>query len=117
MAELVDRIQVAWATLMDLVSPLSGAQLTTAGPPDGWAVKDHLVHIADWERASSCVLRREPQASRPGRVMRNASIEANPHLLVRARAAGSGLTAVPRGEAAGPGSSQRRYAAGTDWVG
>lgn len=61
-AELVDRIQVAWATLMDVVSPLSEAQLVTAGPPDGWAVKDHLVHIADWERATTCVLRRQPQA-------------------------------------------------------
>jgi hypothetical protein len=61
-AELVDRIQVAWATLMDVVSPLSEAQLVTAGPPDGWAVKDHLVHIADWERATTFVLRREPQS-------------------------------------------------------
>src|SRR5438067_2268117 len=46
---------------MDVVSPLSEAQLTAAGPPDGWAVKDHLMHIADWERATISMLRREPQ--------------------------------------------------------
>ena len=36
--------------------------MVTSGPPDGWAVKDHLVHIAEWERATTFVLRREPQA-------------------------------------------------------
>ena len=46
----------------DLIAPLSDAQLTTPGPPDGWAVKDHLVHIADWERATIFVVRRQPQA-------------------------------------------------------
>ena len=61
-ADLIDRVQLAWAALEDVIAPLSDAQLTTPGPPDGWAVKDHLVHITDWERATLSVLRRQPQS-------------------------------------------------------
>jgi hypothetical protein len=59
-AELVDRVQIEWAALEYAVAALSEAQLTTPGPA-GWSVKDHLVHIGDWEKATTAVLRRRPQ--------------------------------------------------------
>jgi hypothetical protein len=59
-AELVDRVQIDWAALEYAVASLSEAQLTAPGP-EGWSVKDHLMHVGDWERAVTAVLRRRPQ--------------------------------------------------------
>ena len=60
-AELLDRVQADWAALQYIVSGLSDAQLTGAGP-EGWSVKDHLAHIAEWERGCTGVLAHRPQA-------------------------------------------------------
>lgn len=59
-AEVVDRTQIEWAALQDHVSRLSEAQLVAPGP-EVWSVKDHLAHIAEWERACTAVLARRPQ--------------------------------------------------------
>src|SRR6266849_1792681 len=59
-AEVVDRVQIDWAALEYAVSSLTSAQLTTPGP-EGWSVKDHLMHIGDWEKAVTAVLHRRPQ--------------------------------------------------------
>lgn len=50
-AELLSRVDRAWAALEDTVGRLTPAQLTGARDPAGWAVKDHLMHIAAWEGA------------------------------------------------------------------
>jgi hypothetical protein len=48
-AELMQRIEQDWTELMNLVGQLSEAQLE--GPlDDGWSAKDHLAHLAAWER-------------------------------------------------------------------
>src|SRR3712207_4406365 len=47
--DLLVRIPPARAALEALIGQLDAVQLTTAGP-EGWAVKDHLVHISTWER-------------------------------------------------------------------
>jgi hypothetical protein len=61
-AELIDRVQIDWAALEHVVAPLSETQLNTPAPaPGGWAIKDHLAHIAEWERALTAVLERRPQ--------------------------------------------------------
>jgi hypothetical protein len=60
-AEVLDRSQIEWAALQDLVSRLSDAELTRPGP-ETWAIKDHLAHIAEWERACTAVLAHRPQA-------------------------------------------------------
>jgi hypothetical protein len=58
--EVRARIQIDWAALEDVVSRLSDQELTTPGP-EVWSVKDHLAHIAEWERASTFVLQHRPQ--------------------------------------------------------
>src|SRR6266567_7089625 len=60
LAELVDRVQIEWAALEYAVASLSSDQLVAPGP-EGWSVKDHLMHIGDWEKATTAVLRHRPQ--------------------------------------------------------
>jgi hypothetical protein len=55
--ELMERIVTARAALDRLVGSLSDAQLAARGPNGGWAVKDHLTHIATWEQMSAAHLR------------------------------------------------------------
>ena len=49
-AELMDRIHRSRRTLEKVINPLNEAQLSAPGPAEGWAVKDHLAHIAAWEQ-------------------------------------------------------------------
>ena len=58
--EVIDRVQIEWAALEDVVSRLSVVQLSAPGP-EGWAVRDHLAHIGEWERALAAVLAGRPQ--------------------------------------------------------
>jgi len=53
-------VQIDWAALQDVVSRLSDEELTRPGP-EVWSVKDHLAHIAEWERACTAVLNHIPQ--------------------------------------------------------
>jgi len=48
-AELLARIRAARASLEDTLSGLDDAALSAPGP-EGWAVKDHLAHLAAWGR-------------------------------------------------------------------
>jgi hypothetical protein len=59
-AQLLERIQIDWAALEFVVGGLSAAELTAPGP-EVWSVKDHLAHIAEWERGCTAVLGRRPQ--------------------------------------------------------
>ena len=56
----MDRVQIDWAALEYAVASLTASQLVAPGP-EGWSVKDHLMHIGDWEKATTAVLRRRPQ--------------------------------------------------------
>jgi len=47
---LLERIDSAWSGLSDLVAKL-GPDGLMASAADGWAVKDHLVHVAAWEHS------------------------------------------------------------------
>jgi hypothetical protein len=58
--ELLDRVQIEWAALQFVVGGLSESELTAPGPEE-WSVKDHLGHIAEWERGCTAVLERRPQ--------------------------------------------------------
>ena len=46
--EIVRRIETSWDELDALASAMDADALAAPGP-GGWAVKDHLVHIAAWE--------------------------------------------------------------------
>ena len=48
--ELLQNIRRDRAQLEALVAGVSDAEFATPGPNGGWAVKDHLSHVAAWER-------------------------------------------------------------------
>jgi len=50
-AELLSLVDHAWDALERTVARLGPAQLTDVRDPAGWAVKDHLMHVAAWEDA------------------------------------------------------------------
>jgi uncharacterized damage-inducible protein DinB len=47
--EVVGRIERSWHELDGVVRGLDDEGLSLHRAPDGWAVKDHIVHIAAWE--------------------------------------------------------------------
>ncbi len=61
-AEVIERVDGAWAILESTLAGLEEAALTTPG--DDWSVKDHLAHIEVWERYLLALLeRRSPSAA------------------------------------------------------
>ena len=50
-AELLSRLDRAWEALENTLGGLTEAQLTDLRDPAGWAVKDHVMHLAAWEDA------------------------------------------------------------------
>ena len=60
-AELMERIQLARGRLLETIDQLSDEQLIAPGPPDGWSVKDHLSHVAIWERSLEALLQGRPR--------------------------------------------------------
>src|SRR5262249_15641103 len=56
-ADLMARIPPARAALEEIIRPLSETQLSQPGPDGGWAVKDHLAHVATWEQMLCAHLR------------------------------------------------------------
>lgn len=53
--ELMDRISQAWERLQRVLAPLDETQLSRPGP-EMWAIKDHLNHLAGWERGVAWLL-------------------------------------------------------------
>ncbi len=53
--ELMDRIAAGYEALETLVAGLDGLQLEHPGS-EGWAIKDHLFHLASWERGIAWLL-------------------------------------------------------------
>lgn len=53
--QMRQRVDDTWSRLNALVDQLSEEQLTTPGP-EGWTIRDHLAHIAAWERALLAIL-------------------------------------------------------------
>ncbi|RMG81047.1 MAG: ClbS/DfsB family four-helix bundle protein [Chloroflexi bacterium] len=52
-ADLIAHIERDWALTNEWLNSLSEAQWTTIKNPDGWTIKDHVAHLAVWER---CVI-------------------------------------------------------------
>src|SRR5262249_28034066 len=48
-AEILSLVDQTWHALEGTVAHLEPAQLTDVHDPAGWAVKDHLMHVAAWE--------------------------------------------------------------------
>jgi hypothetical protein len=47
---LLEKIEASWNDLFEHVTKLGPGGLLVAAP-DGWAVKDHLAHVAAWEHS------------------------------------------------------------------
>jgi hypothetical protein len=60
-ADLVHEIDDAWSTLTAALDGLTETQMTEVRDAAGWAVKDHLVHIAAWERSVVVFLQGKPR--------------------------------------------------------
>src|SRR5215211_81290 len=59
-ADLLERIHSSRAALDQTVGQLSKRQLATPGPDGGWAVKDHLAHLAAWEHKLLAMIQGQP---------------------------------------------------------
>lgn len=59
-AELLTRIAESRTALEQALSRLSEDQLTTPAA-SGWAIKDHLTHLAAWEAGIAALLQRQPR--------------------------------------------------------
>jgi uncharacterized protein (TIGR03083 family) len=64
-AELLERIRRSRLALEETIAPLSEAQLTRPGP-EGWAIRDHLAHLASWELGVAELLRGHPRFAAMG---------------------------------------------------
>ncbi len=53
--EIREEIERSWRELVELVSSTDDAALGAPGP-DGWSIKDHLVHGAAWESSMLALL-------------------------------------------------------------
>ena len=60
--ELLEQISNAYNEMEETLRPLSEEQLARPGS-DGWAVKDHLSHLADWEAGVADLLQGKPRFS------------------------------------------------------
>jgi hypothetical protein len=59
--DLLKQISASRATLQHALDRLSEQQLTAVRDAEGWTVKDHLLHLAAWERSVTALLRDEPR--------------------------------------------------------
>lgn len=60
-AELLRRIAQGWEALENAIGQLSPDQLTRPGRDGGWPVKEHLAHLAAWERSALAALQCQPR--------------------------------------------------------
>lgn len=60
-ADLLHAIDTAWTPLNAALDGLTETQLTDVRDAAGWTAKDHLVHIAAWERSVLVFLQGHPR--------------------------------------------------------
>jgi hypothetical protein len=60
-AELLAAIEPAWVTLIAELDRLTDGQKTSIKDAQGWSVKDHLIHMAAWERSVVFFLQGQPR--------------------------------------------------------
>src|SRR5438477_11337149 len=60
-AELMKEMDRTWPALNAALDRLTDAQMTGIRDAEGWAVKDHITHIAAWERSVVFFLQGRPR--------------------------------------------------------
>lgn len=59
--QLLAEIEKNWQALNTALSALTYDQLTAIRDEQGWTVKDHLFHMARWERSAMSLLQGQPR--------------------------------------------------------
>ncbi|MEO5951060.1 MAG: ClbS/DfsB family four-helix bundle protein [Chloroflexia bacterium] len=60
-AELLGEINAAWSELNGALDRLTPEQMTSARDRAGWTVKDHIAHMAAWERSVAAYMQGKPR--------------------------------------------------------
>lgn len=60
-AKLLSDIEREWGALIASLEGLSETQITEIRDPEGWSAKDHLIHMAYWERGVCFYLQGKPR--------------------------------------------------------
>jgi hypothetical protein len=60
-ADLLGRIEISWTALQSFIDATDPVKLTESRDAQGWSVKDHLSHIAAWERSMLYLLQGRPR--------------------------------------------------------
>ncbi|MEW6405977.1 MAG: ClbS/DfsB family four-helix bundle protein [Chloroflexota bacterium] len=60
-AELLATLELTWNSLNAILNRLTVPQKTTLTDAQGWTVKDHLIHLAAWERSIVFFLQGRPR--------------------------------------------------------
>jgi hypothetical protein len=55
-AELMERVESAWADLDRALIDLDAHQLSVSPAGGGWSIKDHLAHLAVWVNSAAALL-------------------------------------------------------------
>lgn len=59
--QLLARIEAGWEELQKALQGLDDESMTGVDPASGWAIKDHLIHLAAWEQGIAFVLTNRPR--------------------------------------------------------
>jgi hypothetical protein len=59
--QLLSEMDAAWAALNSTLAKFSDRQMTVIRDAEGWSVKDHLSHLAGWERSVIFYLENKPR--------------------------------------------------------
>jgi hypothetical protein len=59
--EILQTLDKSWNSFLEFIGKLSEEQLTEKKDPQGWSAKDHIVHLAAWERSVEYFLQRKPR--------------------------------------------------------
>ena len=60
-SQLVSHIKQSWTRLAGFLGGLTEAQLTDIRDSEGWAAKDHIIHLVRWERSVLSFLQGQPR--------------------------------------------------------
>src|SRR5436190_7791164 len=60
-AQLMSELDRTWPVLNDVLDNLTDEQMTNIRDPEGWAIKDHINHMAAWEQSVVAMLQGRPR--------------------------------------------------------